>query len=110
MQKNVELQPELEQYFGIFTNNLVHKHLAPGILSRLKEKGTELGEHNGKLHSLLSLDYGFPEILVHLGTVVAVMKQHTDYEKYDKFEKALDQIAPIYPELPGLFDDPKDWE
>ena len=26
------------------------------------------------------------------------------------FEKQLDQIAPIYPESPGLFDDPKDWE
>ena len=25
-------------------------------------------------------------------------------------EKQLDQIAPIYPESPGLFDDPKDWE
>jgi hypothetical protein len=35
------------------------------------------------------------------------MKLHTDYEK---FERQLDLVAPIYPETPGLFDDPKDWE
>lgn len=107
--RNVELKPDmrLPQYFGTLTNNLVYKRLAPGILSRLKEKRIELGKSNGKLHSLLSLDYGFPEILVHLGMVVAVMKQHTDYAD---FEKALNAIAPIYPDVPGLFDDPKDWD
>jgi hypothetical protein len=35
------------------------------------------------------------------------MKINTDY---DAFHKQLDAIAPIYPESPGLFDDPKDWE
>jgi hypothetical protein len=35
------------------------------------------------------------------------MKLHTDY---DAFEKQLDQVASIYPEHPGLFDNPKDWE
>jgi hypothetical protein len=44
---------------------------------------------------------------MHLGTVVGIMKLHTDY---DLFERQLDQVAPIYPEHPGLFDDPKDWE
>ena len=35
------------------------------------------------------------------------MKLHTDY---DAFERQLDLVAPIYPEQPGLFDNPKDWE
>ena len=35
------------------------------------------------------------------------MKLHVDY---DEFHKQLDQIAPVYPENPTLFDDPKDWE
>jgi P63C domain len=106
--RGVELKPDmrLPQYFGILTNNIVYKRLAPGLLARLKEKRVELGKPNGKLHSLLSLNYGFPEVLVHLGLVVAVMKQNTTYEA---FEKALDAIAPTYPEVPGLFDDPKDW-
>lgn len=50
---------------------------------------------------------GLRALLVHLGTVVALMKINTDY---DKFEKQLDTIAPIYAETPGLFDNPKDWE
>jgi hypothetical protein len=58
-------------------------------------------------HSWLSEDVGFREILMHLGTVVGIMKLHTDY---DAFEKQLDQVASIYPEHPGLFDNPKDWE
>ncbi len=44
---------------------------------------------------------------MHLGMVVGLMKLHTDY---DAFHKQLDQIAPVYPENPTLFDDPKDWE
>jgi hypothetical protein len=35
------------------------------------------------------------------------MKLHSNYEA---FEKQLDLVAPIYPEHPGLFDNPKDWE
>lgn len=38
---------------------------------------------------------------------VGLMKIHTEYKA---FERQLDQIAPIYPETPGLFDNPKDWE
>ena len=50
---------------------------------------------------------GVPEVLLHLGTVVGLMKVNTEY---DVFEKQLDQIAHVYPESPGLFDDPKDWD
>jgi len=98
---------KLPQYFGTLTNNLVYRRLAPGLLKRLKERRLERGKGSDKLHSWLSEEVGFPEVLVHLGTVVGLMKLHTDY---DKFEKQLDQVAPIYPEHPGLFDDPKDWE
>jgi hypothetical protein len=34
--------------------------------------------------------------------VVGLMKLHTDY---DAFHKQLDQIAPVYPENPTLFDE-----
>ncbi len=108
--RGVELRADmrLPQYFGHLTNNLVYRRLAPGLVRKLKERRRELkGDVSHNLHSLLSADFGFPEVLVHLGTVIGVMKQHTDY---DKFEKALDEVAPIYPEVPGLFDDPKDWD
>jgi hypothetical protein len=107
--KDVELRPDMKlpQYFGILTNNLVYRRIAPGLLKRLKHRRVEMGRPNEKLHSGLSLDVGIPEVLVHLGTVVGLMKLHTDYEA---FVRQLDQIAPIYPETPGLFDDPKDWK
>lgn len=107
--RGVELRPDMKlpQYFGHLTNNLVYRRLAPGLLARLKEIRNERGRPSNKLNQWLSLDFGFPEVLVHLGTVVGIMKLHTDYEK---FERQLDQVSPIYPEHPGLFDDPKDWE
>lgn len=107
--RHVELRPDMKlpQYFGQLTNNLIYRRIAPGLLKRLKERRAERGSPSNKLHSWLSEDVGFREVLVHLGTVVGLMKIHTDY---DAFEKQLDQIAPIYPETPGLYDDPKDWE
>jgi P63C domain len=107
--RNVELRQDMKlpQYFGHLTNNLVFRRLAPGLVKRLKERREERGNPSNKLHSWLSGDVGYPEILIHLGTLVGIMKLHTDY---DTFEKQLNLVAPIYPEYPGLFDDPKDWE
>lgn len=107
--RGVELRPDmrLPQYFGHLTNNLVYRRLAPGLVKRLKAARVEKGGPGNKLHSWLSADIGYPEVLVHLGQVIGTMKQHTDY---DSFERALDRIAPPYADTPGLFDDPKDWE
>ena len=98
---------KLPQYFGKLTNNLIYRRLAPGLLQKLKGRRTERGHPGDKLHSWLSEDIGFRGVLVHLGTVVGLMKLHTDY---DAFERQLNTIAPIYPQSPGLFDNPQDWE
>ena len=107
--RNVELRPDmrLPRYFGTLTNNIVFRRMAPGLVRRLKERRLERGKPSDKLHSWLSQDKGYPEVLLQLGTVVGLMKVHTTYEA---FEKQLDEIAPIYPEIPGLFDDPHDWD
>jgi len=107
--RGVEFRPDMKlpQYFGHLTNNLVYKRIAPGLLTHLKDLRADKGSPNHKQHQWLSLDVGVPELLLHLGTVTAIMKQHTEY---DAFERALDEVAPTYPEIPGLFDDPKDWE
>jgi hypothetical protein len=107
--RGVELRADMKLplYFGQLTNNLVYRRLAPGLLKRLKERREERGTPSNKLHSWLSEDVGFRGVLVHLGTVVGIMKLHKDYKT---FERQLDQVAPIYPETPGLFDNPKDWE
>jgi hypothetical protein len=107
--RGIDLRPDmrLPQYFGHLTNNLVYRRIAPGLLKRLKERRIEKGHPNSKLNQWLSTELGVPEVLVHLGTVVGLMKIHTDYEK---FERQLDQIAPIYPAEPGLFDNIEDWD
>jgi hypothetical protein len=107
--RGVTLRPDMKlpQYFGHLTNNLVYRRIAPGLVRKLKERRSEKGKPSNKLHSWLSEDHGVPEALIHLGTVVALLKIHTDYKA---FENQLNQIAPIYPETPGLFDDPADWK
>jgi len=107
--RGVDLRPDMKlpQYFGGLTNNLIYRRIAPGLLKKLKERREERGSRSNKLHSWLSEDIGLRGVLVHLGTVVGLMKINSDYKT---FERQLDQIAPIYPETPGLFDNPKDWE
>ena len=106
--KGVQLRPDMKlpQYFGHITNDLVWRRIAPGLLRALKERRSERGSRSNKLHSWTSDELGKPELLLHLGMVVGLMKLHTDY---DAFHKQLDQIASVYPDEPGLFDDPKDW-
>jgi hypothetical protein len=107
--KGVQLRPDMKlpQYFGHLTNDLVWRRIAPGLLKALKERREERGRPSNKLFQWTSEELGKPELLMHLGMVVGLMKLHTDY---DAFHKQLDQIAPVYPESPTLFDDPKDWE
>jgi hypothetical protein len=107
--RDVELRPDMKlpQYFGQLTNNLVYRRIAPGLLKKLKERRIERGSPSNKLTQWLSEDVGTRAVLVHLGTVVGLMKINNDYKA---FERQLDQIAPIYPESPGLFDNPSDWE
>lgn len=107
--RGVELRADMKlpSYFGHLTNNLVYRRIAPGLLKKLKQRRIERGSKSNKLHSWLSEDIGLSGALVHIGTVVGLMKIHTDY---DKFVRQLDQVSPVYPEEPGLFDNPADWE
>ena len=77
-----------------------------GPLEVTSERKSERGGKSNKLHSWTSEDLGRPELLLHLGTVVGFMKINSDY---DTFHARLDRIAPVFPDEPGLFDDPKDW-
>ncbi len=107
--RGIQLRPDMKlpQYFGKLTNDLVWRRIAPGLLKALKERREERGRPSNKLFQWTSEDLGKPELLMHLGMVVGLMKLHTDYEA---FHKQLDQIAPVYPENPTLFDDPKEWD
>lgn len=107
--KGVELRADmrLPQYFGHLTNDLIWKRIAPGLLRALKERKNERGHKSDKLHSWTSEELGKPELLLHLGTVVGLMKANTEY---DAFYKQLNSVAPIFPATPGLFDDAREWD
>jgi hypothetical protein len=107
--RGIELKDNmrLPQYFGHLTNDLVYRRIAPGLLKALKERRADRGSQSNKLHWWTSEERGHPELLLHLGTVVGFMKIH---KSYDAFKSQLDQIAPVYPEHPGLFDNLGDWE
>jgi len=107
--KGVELRPDmrLPQYFGHLTNDLIYRRIAPGMVKALKERRAERGKSSNKLYWWTSEDIGYPALQRHLGSVVTLLKINNDY---DMFHKQLDEVAPIYSEKPGLFDDPEDWK
>jgi hypothetical protein len=83
------------QYFGLLTNDIVYKRLAPGVLDELK-KVTERGEDGRPKHKYfqkLTMNVGYPKLREHLGSVVTLMKLSTEYED---FKTKLDMIHPAY--------------
>lgn len=107
--RGVELRSDMKlpQYFGKLTNNLIYRRMAPGLVRKLKERREERGRSSNKMFQWLSEDVGLRGLLVHLGTVVGLMKIH---KNYDEFEQQLNTVAPVYPDEPGLFHDPSDWD
>ena len=80
------------QYFGLLTNDVVYKRIAPGLLEELK-KETAKDEKKGKLHQHLTPTIGHPKLREHLASVTTVMKLSKDY---DDFIDKLDTVHPRY--------------
>lgn len=91
------------QYFGILTNDIVYKRLAPCILEELKrvaEKNKE-GKLTHKLHQKLTPNFGHPKLREFLSSVVTIMKLSN---RYPDFLNKLDAIHPRFGQgvLPGV--------
>jgi hypothetical protein len=67
------------QYFGVLTNDIVYKRLAPGVLDELKKSipRNEEGRPTVKYFQKLTSNVGYPKLREHLGAVVAIMKSST---------------------------------
>lgn len=92
------------QYFGLFTNDIVYKRLAPGVLDELKrvQRKGKTGKPKDKLFQHLTQNQGYPKLREHLGSVVTLMKMSPDW---DTFKVHLDRIHPKYDEtIPLDFD------
>lgn len=83
------------QYFGVLTNDIVYKRLAPGVLEELKKvvPRNEAGRPTAKYFQKLTANKGYPKLREHLGAVMAIMKLSGDYHD---FIRKLDMIHPRY--------------
>jgi hypothetical protein len=83
------------QYFGILTNDIIYKRLAPGVLEELKKvtPRTESGRHKDKLFQRLTSNTGYPKLRELLGSVVTIMDFSNGW--HDFMEK-LDHRHPRY--------------
>lgn len=94
------------QYFGVLTNDVVYKRLAPGVLEELKRvtPKTESGRPKNRLFQRLTSNVGYPKLREHLGSVVTIMKLSTNWHD---FMMKLDSLHPRYGETMPL---PLDYE
>jgi hypothetical protein len=103
--------PKRPQYFGMLTNDIVYKRIAPGVLKELQKvtERYESGRPKHKYFQKLTSNIGYPKLREHLGAVVATMKLSDTWED---FIAKLDRISPrIGDTLPLDFGDknePKD--
>lgn len=81
------------QYFGILTNDIVYKRLAPSVLEELKRVTPKLesGRHKDKLFQRLTENKGYPKLTEHLGAVVTMMTLSDDWHS---FMETLDRLRP----------------
>lgn len=87
--ENAKYRP---QYFGLLTNDIVYKRLAPGLLAELKKENAKDAK-KGRLHQRLTTDTGHPKLREHLASAVTIMKLSKDYP--DFIEK-MNMIHPRY--------------
>ena len=81
------------QYFGILTNEIVYRRLAPGVLEELKAVTPKLasGHLSAKLFQRLTKTRGYPKLKEHLGAVVTMMQLS---ENWDDFMMKLNRLRP----------------
>ena len=83
------------QYFGVLTNDIVYKRLAPGVLDELKRvtPRNEDGRPKAKYFQSLTSNTGYPKLREHLGKVVMMMQLSSNY---GDFKEKLERFLPKY--------------
>src|SRR5579884_771478 len=87
------------QYFGVLTNDVVYKRLAPGVLSELKKviPRNDAGRPTAKYFQKLTTNIGYPKLREHLGAVVAIMQLSTNYHDFiDKLNRLRPRFGQQY--------------
>ena len=81
------------QYFGVLTNDIVYKRLAPGVLEELKRvtPRNDDGRPKAKYFQSLTTNTGYPKLREHLGKVIMMMQLS---ENYQDFKEKLERLLP----------------
>ncbi len=82
-------------YIGMWTNDIVYKRIAPGVLDELKTRNpkNERGNPGHKLHQSLTRELGHPKLTKHLENVIFLMRGCT---RWSDFERLLNRTAPKF--------------
>lgn len=93
------------QYFGLLTNDIVYKRLAPGVLDELRRvtPRNDDGRPKAKYFQSLTSNAGYPKLREHLGKVIAIMQLSDNYQD---FKIKLDRLLPPYTDQLRLQLDP----
>jgi len=80
---------------GHWTNDLIYKRLAPGVLDELRVRNPkdEAGRRKHRHHQWLTEDYGSPALKQHLSNVMFLMAATPNWTQ---FYRALQRAAPKY--------------
>jgi hypothetical protein len=79
---------------GHYTNNIVYKRLAPGVLQTLRDKNPVIdGRRKAKHFQWLTGEVGDPKLRSHLDGVLPLMRIS---ESWDQFKKYLDKAYPVF--------------
>ena len=78
---------------GHYTNDLVYKRLAPGVLKELRQKNPAIkrGYRKQKHHQWLTGEIGIPKLKEHLIGLIALMKAAPNWRRF------LDMVNRVYP-------------
>lgn len=82
-------------YVGHWTNDIVYKRLAPGVLQKLREVNPKTSKSGRarKHHQHLTDEVGIPELKEHLSNVTFLMRT---CRSWNDFERRLDEASPKY--------------
>lgn len=100
-------------YFGILTNEIIYKRLAPGVLEKLKQvtPRNENGRPNHKYFQSLTSNKGYPALRELLGSVVTMMDLTGDWptfiERLNKRHPKFNAQLPLPLEYDARLDDGK---
>jgi len=76
------------QVIGHYTNDIIYKRLAPGVLAELRRKNPTVdGRRKHKLFQWLTGDIGDPKLRSHLDGVIALMRVSDNWPQFRQFLK-----------------------